>query len=211
MSLTADQVQKGNPPASVSQPDQQPSPDGNGAATAPPTNPLNPPDPSGSSKPTAEKISFLEAVRKLKGELFELLGDEDGGKEYYKLLLATNAVQHSNQITDAKKQGAFYRKLEAMVKLTRENPPKPAAKPFAEALEMARGGYMKLPDDKLVERIEAQMELQKYPDAEDPLAIIPVLTQGGHLELVDAATRLLERKLKIDADDAAAYRASKGA
>lgn len=191
------QVHEGNPPTSFNEP--HPSPDGEGCSIPYPTTtptPIEPqPAPSGSSKPpiTTEKITFLQAVAPLKADLYALLGDEEGAKEYYKLLLATTGAAHANEVADVQKQGAFFRKLERMVKLTRENPPRPSAKPFAEALAMARSGYEKLAVEKLTERIEAQMELQHYPDTEDPLAIIPVLTQGNKAELVNAAVKLMER------------------
>jgi hypothetical protein len=181
-------------PASDSQPKQvqQASPDGGIQAASDPTEtPMEPPPPSGSSK--AAKIDFLEAVKPFKKRLFELLGPEEGAKEYYKLLLQFGGAQHADKL-DVKQRPAFYRKLEKMAQLIAENPPKREAEsPFAEALEMARVGYEKLSIEKLVERVEAQMEIQAYPDAEDPLGIIPVLTQGDKGELVNAAVQLMER------------------
>jgi hypothetical protein len=179
------------PPAPVN----QSSPDGGGNGAALPRSPLDPPDPSGSSKITAEKITFPQAVQKFKADLFALLGDAEGATAYYKLLLEVAGVAHSNELTAGEKQKTFYRKLEALVKSTRDNPAPVPAKPFAEALAMARGGYEKLAVEKLVERIEAQMELQHYPDAEDPLGIIPVITQGNKADLVNAAVKLMERGL----------------
>jgi len=177
--------------------DQQPSPGGEVGAAQPPSLPLGEsPPPPGSSKPTAEKIDFLQAVRPLKDELLNLLGPLNGSEEYYKLMLATTGCQHANEIPAGEKRGTFFRKLERMVKLLKENPKvQEPVKPFQEALEMARQGYAKLSIEKLVERIEAQMELQHYPTDQDPLEIVAVLQEGDKAKCVDAAVRLMERGL----------------
>jgi len=177
--------------------DQQPSPGGEVGAAQSPSLPLgDAPPPPGSEKITHEKIDFLQAIRPLKDELLNLLGALKGSEEYYKLMLATTGCQHANQIPAGEKQGTFYRKLERMVKLLKENPKvKEPVKPFAEALALAREGYAKLAIEKLVERIEAQMELQKYPTDLDPLEIVPVLQEGNKAKCVDAAVRLMERGL----------------
>jgi hypothetical protein len=164
-----------------------------------PPKPLEePPLPPGSQKPTAQKIDFLQAVGKVKVELLELLGAQRGAEEYYKLLL-TFGVQHSNKLTDKFEQGGFYRKLEKMVKLIKENPiATEPPKLFAEALEMARAGYEKLPIKELLARIQAQTELQNYPP-QDPLNILPILQSPADemqkADLVEVAVRLMERSL----------------
>jgi len=173
---------------------QDTSPGGEVGAAQSPSLPLgDAPLPPGSSKITAEKIDFLQAVIPLKNELLNLLGALKGSEEYYKLMLATTGCQHANQIPAGEKQGTFYRKLERMVKLIKENPKtQEPVKPFQEALDMARPGYAKLSLEKLNERMEAQIEIQKYPIDLDPLGINPIICTGDKAKLIDAILAVLE-------------------
>lgn len=182
------------PPAVASQQrTQQPSPDGGEkAAQQTPSLPQEePPALSGSSKITAEKITFLEAIAPLKAELLKLLGDEDGAREYYKLLLATTAAAHANEVGDVEKQGMFFRKLKTMVKLTRENPPKPADNPLAPFIEQRRRSLNRMSDD----RIQAELDdiLGDYPTGTDPLKIMPRISSTANREgLIELTMELIK-------------------
>ena len=174
---------------------QEPSPGAEATAESvePPKPQDEPPLAPGSEKITHEKIDFLQAIRPLKDELLNLLGALKGSEEYYKLMLATTGCQHANQIPAGEKQGTFYRKLERMVKLIKENPKtQEPVKPFQEALDMARPGYAKLSLEKLNERMEAQIEIQKYPIDLDPLGINPIICTGDKAKLIDAILAVLE-------------------
>jgi len=69
---------------------------------------------------TTDNFEFLKSMKELKDGFVNLLGEEDGGLEYYAVIHEQGA-EKSNQIVDEKKQKAVYRTLRDRLALLTQN------------------------------------------------------------------------------------------
>jgi hypothetical protein len=174
-----------------------------GEALSEPQNPLgNQPPPPGSSIPngkiTHEKITFLNAIAPLKSDLLALMGPFKGSAEYYKLLLEVGGVQHANQLTDVGKQGTFFRKLEKIVKLLKENPvaTEPAKPPrnfMDDLLDMRREAFNRMAMERLSEHLDELVST--CPANQYPPNITEIIQSGDKAKMINLAVELVRINL----------------
>jgi hypothetical protein len=161
----------------------------------PPAEP-GPPPPIG--KPTAEKLTFMQAVQDIKRRFVELLG-ESGAEEYYGVLRKAGH-EHCNEVTDPDEQKAIYRELAKRIELLEQNPP-PKAKEEppaevswfeAEMIPLKRAAFKKMSPEALNHQIEVLLENCKYPIREDPKGISGAIGDGSDkAALIEAALQLV--------------------
>lgn len=156
-----------------------------------PAPPIAPPP----AKPSSEKITFMQAMQALKRGFAELLGSEEGEREYY-ALLEQFGVKHCDQITDRATQKVVYGAVADRLALLEENPPPPKAEApddfMAYLLASKRAAFEKLAPGKIAEHLDELIKTcpgDKYPMKPDEM--VAIISGGDKAAMIELALKLV--------------------